>query len=168
MRVITQTQRLLLRTWESDDASEAFAIWGDPEVMRYIGDPFPDLDTARRALERAAEAQQRHGVCLWAVVEKTTGEVVGACGFHFVAEGPELEIAFHFKRAHWGRNLATEAVRSCLHYAVETLGAKRIIAGVELGNAASRRILEKTGFCFERLDRVGDIEEEWFSIPRPT
>ena len=168
MPVIIESERLILRTWESNDASAAFAIWGDPEVMRYVGDPFADLKTARRALEGAADAQQRHGVCLWAVIEKATDEVVGACGFHFVAEGPELELAFHFRRAHWGRNLATEAVRSCLHYATETLGAKRIIAGVEIGNAASRRVLEKTGFRFERLDRIGDVEEEWFSIPRPT
>jgi [ribosomal protein S5]-alanine N-acetyltransferase len=165
MPVITETERLVLRTWESDDALDAFAIWGDPEVMRYVGAPLADLDSARRTLDRAADAQQRHGVSLWAVVEKASGEVIGACGFHFLADGPELELAYHFKQPFWGRSFATEAASACVFYATETLGATKISAGVGAGNAASRRVLEKVGFHYERLDHSEGVDEEWFSIP---
>jgi len=164
MSVILETERLLLRTWEPDDASAAFAIWGDSEVMRYVGEPLADLDAARRTLYRAVEAQQRHGVCLWAVVEKASEEVVGACGFHLAGQGPELELAYHFKPLHWGRGFATEATRACVLYAREKLGATRIIAGVMPENSASRRVLEKVGFRYGRLDRTGEIDEEWFSL----
>lgn len=168
MPVITETERLVLRTWESNDALDAFGIWGDPDVMRHVGVPLADLDSAHRTLERAAEAQERYGVSLWAVVEKASGEVVGACGFHFVADGPELELAYHFKRSHWGRSFATEAACACVLYATEALAATRIIAGVEVGNAASRRVLEKAGFCYERSDRAAGAHEDWFSIPSPS
>jgi [ribosomal protein S5]-alanine N-acetyltransferase len=164
MPVVVETERLALRSWEPGDAPDAFAIWGDAEVMRYVGAPLADHDAARRVLERAAEAQERHGVCLWAAVERASGEVVGACGFHFLAEGPELELAYHFKRAHWGRGFATEAARACVRYARETLRATRIVAGVEAGNAASRGVLEKAGFRFERSERTDGVDEEWFSI----
>jgi [ribosomal protein S5]-alanine N-acetyltransferase len=160
MAVITETERLLLRIWEADDVSAAFAIWGDLEVMRYVGEPLADLDAAGRTIDRAAEAQRRHGVCLWAVVEKDSGEVVGACGFHFAGDGPELELAYHFKPPHWGRGFATEAARGCVLYAAETLGATRIIAAVRPDNRASRRVLEKAGFRYER----SEVDEEWFSM----
>jgi ribosomal-protein-alanine N-acetyltransferase len=164
MPVIAETERLVLRTWQSDDAIDAFAIWGDPKVMRYVGEPFTDLAMARRAIDRAAEAQHRHGVSLWAVVEKASNEIVGACGFHFVAEGPELELAYHFKPSHWGRRFATEATHACVIYAFETLRAMRIIARVQAENVASRRVLEKVGFQREHLDRAGDVDEEWFAL----
>lgn len=41
-----ETERLLLRAMREDDAPALFAIYGDPEVMRYASDdPFPDLST---------------------------------------------------------------------------------------------------------------------------
>jgi [ribosomal protein S5]-alanine N-acetyltransferase len=132
--------------------------------MRYVGEPLADLDAARRTIERAGEAQQRHGVCLWAVVEKSIGEVVGACGFHRTGEGPELELAYHFKKSNWGRGFATEATRACVLYAREKLAATRIIAGVSPENHASRRVLEKAGFRYERSERTGEADEEWFSL----
>ncbi len=159
-----ETERLILRTWESDDAADALAIWGDVEVMRYVGQPLGHLDAARRTLERAAAAQELHGVSLWAVLEKVSGEIVGACGFHFEAEGPEFELAYHFKPGHWGRGFATEAAGACVLYASETLRATKIIASVKTGNAASLRVLEKLGFKQDRLDGAGHADEERFSI----
>jgi|SRR5678815_3583048 ribosomal-protein-alanine N-acetyltransferase len=168
MPVIAETERLVLRTWQSDDAIDAFAIWGNPKVMRYVGEPFTDLAMASRAIDRAAEAQQRHGVSLWAVVDKASNEIVGACGFHFVAEGPELELAYHFKPAHWGRRFATEAAHACVLYAFETLGAMRIIAGVQTENVASVRVLEKIGFQRSKSIKPGDMDEEWFVLSSST
>ena len=164
MQIILETERLLLRTWQSDDAADALAIWGDREVMRYVGQPLEHLDAAQRTLERAVAAQNLHGVSLWAVMEKASGEIVGACGFHFEGEGPEFELAYHFKPDHWRRGFATEAAQACVHYAFETLGATKIIAGVKTGNAASFRVLEKLGFKQDRLDGPPNVDEQLFSL----
>ena len=164
MAIILETDRLRLRTWEFGDFSDAFDLWGNPEVMRYVGDPLPDLDAARRTLERASEAQLRHGVSLWAVVEKHSEEIVGACGFHLVSDWPVLELAYHLKPAYWQRGFATEAARACVHYAVNTLHAVKITAAVEAGNPASRRVLEKLGFQDDPRECCGVGGEEWFSL----
>ncbi|MEQ9001416.1 MAG: hypothetical protein RID53_33570 [Coleofasciculus sp. B1-GNL1-01] len=38
MTILFQTERLIVRTYEpQQDACQAFAIYGDPEVMRFIG-----------------------------------------------------------------------------------------------------------------------------------
>jgi ribosomal-protein-alanine N-acetyltransferase len=163
MPIITKTERLLLRTWEAEDFPDAFDIWGDPGVMRYIGAPLADLDAARRTLARASAAQERYGVSLWAVVEKASGEIVGACGFHVGTEGPELELAYHFKRSQWGRGFATEAARACVLHAAAVFGTVGIMAGVQVGNIASRRVLEKVGFRYKRTESAEGVDEEWFS-----
>ncbi len=46
MTTVFETDRLIVRHWTEDDAEDAFAIFGDPEVMRYVGDtgePHPDV-----------------------------------------------------------------------------------------------------------------------------
>lgn len=164
MPIITDTKRLVLRTWTLGDASDAYAIWGDAEVMRFVSEPLADFAAAIRTVASADEAQRCQGVSLWAVVEKASGDIIGACGFHVVQGHTELELAYHFKRSHWRRGFATEAVRACVLYATKTLGTKRIIAGVHAENRASLAILEHAGFEYERVERVGNFEEKWFSL----
>jgi [ribosomal protein S5]-alanine N-acetyltransferase len=147
MPIITETDRLWLRTWEPDDSLDAVELWGDTEVMRY-----------------ASEAQSRDGVSLWAVVEKASGQIVGACGLHLVSEWPVLELAYHFKPRHWRRGFATEAARACVKYAVNTLRAVKITAAVQIGNTASRRVLEKAGFHYDPRECCGIGGEQWFSL----
>jgi ribosomal-protein-alanine N-acetyltransferase len=164
MPVITETERLRLRTWEPVDFLDAFELWGNPEVMRYVGDPLADHEAARRTLERACEAQSRYGVSLWAMEEKATGKLLGACGFHFVSDWPVLELAYHLKPAHWQQGLATEAARGCVRYGVDVLKAVKITASVQVGNVASRRVLEKLGFHPERIEYCSGVAEEWFTM----
>ena len=35
----TDTERLRFGTWSMEDVDVALTLWGDPEVMRYIGGP---------------------------------------------------------------------------------------------------------------------------------
>ena len=159
MTLILETDRLVLRTWTPEHAAQAFRIWGDAEVMRFVGAPFPDVGAARRALERAMAVQEEHGVCLWAVVEKASGRIVGCSGFHLYEGGPALELAFHFVPECWGRGYATEAARACLRHAFERLGAPKVIATVHPGNVASRRVLEKAGLIYTHTEeRDGEAE----------
>jgi len=164
MSIIAESDRLRLRTWEPADFLDAFHIWGNPEVMRYVGDPLPDHEAARQTLKRASEAQLRDGVSIWAVVEKASNEIVGACGFHRVSDWPVLELAYHFKPEHWRRGFATEAAFACLRYGVNVLGAVKITAAVEAANTSSRRVLEKLRFHHDPAECCGVGGEEWFSL----
>ncbi|HEV2914647.1 MAG TPA: GNAT family N-acetyltransferase [Pyrinomonadaceae bacterium] len=148
MAIIVETERLILRTWLLNDLKDFLEIYGDPEVWRYV-DPNGVLrneTAARRSLMRGQAYQQEHGFCHWAVVEKSRGRVIGACGFNLFRGGPQLELVYHFARLYWGRGYATEAVRACLRYASEKLGAPEIVASIDSENLASRRVLEKIGF----------------------
>ena len=92
MTAILETDRLILRQWTPDDAEAAFAIFGDPEVARFLGatgEPHPDVAYTRERMERlAAHYPKWNGYGSWAAVEKATGEVIGGGGLVELERAP--------------------------------------------------------------------------------
>lgn len=148
MGEILQTERLLLRTWEPDDAEALFELCSDAEVMLHIGtrEPYRNVEEARRFLKWAVDYQKENGFCRWAVVEKAGGEIIGSCGFARLEGGGEIELGYLFARHAWGKGYATEAAGACLRHGFERLGFTEVIALTDPGHLASQRVLEKLGF----------------------
>ena len=152
IRFPIETERLLLRPFERDDAGELHAIWSDPASARFRDD-VPDWPRPRtvedtlRYLEAIMTGQAERGYAPWAVIEKASGRVIGDCGL-FPADGvgPEIELAYGLAPDVWGLGYATEAAAACLRVGFEQLGATRIVADVDPENPASIRVLEKVGF----------------------
>ncbi len=155
MPTMLETDRLLLRTWTPDDAEAMLAIYSHPEVTRFLGSGVPDqnLDDAHKRLLRAQTHQERHGFGFWAVVDKSTGQILGSCGLKHLEDGPQIEVGYHLARLVWNRGFATEAAAGCLRYGFEKLKLDRIVGVVALENHASQRVLEKIGMRYERLGR---------------
>jgi RimJ/RimL family protein N-acetyltransferase len=59
------------------------------------------------------------------------------------------EIGIWLGEAHWGRGIATEAVRALTNFAFTNLDVCRVYAGVFEWNPASMRVLEKAGYSVE-------------------
>jgi RimJ/RimL family protein N-acetyltransferase len=114
-------------------------VYGDTAAIRWVGDGEP-LDEAqcRQWLEVTASNYRKRGYGLFAVVERSSNEVVGFCGLVHPGGQPEPEIKYAFKPRHWNRGYATEAVRSVLRYGAAEHGLERIIATVVPDNTASR------------------------------
>jgi [ribosomal protein S5]-alanine N-acetyltransferase len=96
---------------------------------------------------------------LLATIFKPTDSYIGRCGLYPFRDdaGNQIEdtanIAFYLARPFWGQGLATEAARSFVQYGFDTLGLRRIVAGINAGNAASINVVRKLGFS---LIRSGD------------
>src|SRR4051794_10589486 len=95
--VIAETQRLRLRELCPADATPLFEMYGDPGVMRFMGPPPPSAaDEARNIRAHAENYYRRLNYGLWAVVEKTTGRLVGRAGllrFDSPSE-PQVEVSY--------------------------------------------------------------------------
>ena len=76
---ILRTGRLLLRELEDGDFPALCRILQDGEVMYAYEHAFSDGE-AWDWLRRQQERYRRDGFGLWAVVERSTGELVGQCG----------------------------------------------------------------------------------------
>lgn len=151
-----ETERLRLRSLRPSDAPALFEMFSDPEVMRFIP-PMPELtlERVRRNVDRRIALERATGLTLWAVERKVApGGVIGQCGFALVeGTGPDVEIAYHYRREAWGNGIATEAATACLARGFERLGLERVIAICYPENVASWRVMEKAGL---RADGEGD------------
>lgn len=150
---LLETERLVLKVFGPGDAGLIHDLDNDPEVMRFItkGQPTPLREIEEEILPRVLSYYQRvppQGV--WKAHLKPRGEFIG--WFHLRAdklEPDEMELGYRLKRSAWGRGLATEGSAALLGKGFLEWGARKICARTLLGNAASRRVMEKAGLRFE-------------------
>jgi RimJ/RimL family protein N-acetyltransferase len=78
-KVILETERLILRTWNQSDIEPMAGIEQDEKVCRFL--PAIGTKSSTKALiERNIQHHQAKGFCLYAVELKATGEMIGFLG----------------------------------------------------------------------------------------
>jgi [ribosomal protein S5]-alanine N-acetyltransferase len=165
--VILETSRLLLRDFCREDADALALVISDPETMRFYPAPC-DRTGVEQWIERNQRRYAKHGHGLWAMVLKSTGELIGDSGLTFqnVQGVDELEIGYHVRRDLWGQGLATEAARACRDYGFGRLSAARIISLIRPENIPSRRVAEKNGMTIWKEAMHQDIPHLVYCIRR--
>jgi ribosomal-protein-alanine N-acetyltransferase len=162
------TARLLFRPLELSDVTEAFAIFGDPEIMRYSASGC-DADAAATAarIERILRKTHETGFGPWAVVERASDQMIGICGLIRLKDSAEVEIAYRLRRDQWGKGLATEAASAWLRRGFVDLRLPRIFAFVEPSNRASLRVVAKIGMRFLDDTLYAGIPVRRYEITKP-
>jgi len=150
--------RLTLRWLTEADVGALFAIFSDPDVMRYWSStPHQDLAATRRLLAEVQDGFRRRTLLEWGVALRGEDCVIGTCTLADLDfDNRRAEIGFALGRAHWGSGYMNEALTALLDFAFEGLDLHRIEADVDPRNAASIRALERLGF-----QREGLLRERW-------
>lgn len=150
MKVILETDRLLLKEYVEDDAEAFFKLNTDPQVIRFVPDkPLLNVEQARQILlDHPIADYRKYGFGRGACILKSTGEQIGFAGLKYLEELGEVDVAYRLLPSHWGSGLATEAALASVHFGFAQLGLKRIIGLVMPENIASLRVLEKTGLRY--------------------
>ncbi len=157
---ILETNRLILRHLELDDLDELFALYCDPDVVRYIPDAPRNYEEARKELEWHMNGHPKHPEFgLWATIHKNTNKFIGRCGLlPWTFDGrDEVEVAYLISKTYWGQGLGTEAAQAILDYGFEKIKLSRLICLIDEENLASIRVAEKIGMSFEKesKDEIG-------------
>jgi RimJ/RimL family protein N-acetyltransferase len=140
-----ETPRLLLRPFGPGDAERIHPIYSDPLVMRYVATgPMADFLVTERLLDDYNAHQQRHGYSFWAVIERSSGALIGDAGLYRTPAG-EVELGYTLGAAWWGRGYATEAASRWISAAFNELGVDEVVALAEPANTASLHVLTKLG-----------------------
>jgi len=187
--VVLETDRLILRHFAWDDLDDLAAIYGDPEVTRYIGNGVskslehvrhilscamtdnarswsPELLARLPQLGRAIERDASFG--LWATIYKPDNRLIGRCGLlSWDLDGAkEVEVGYILARAYWGKGLATEAAQASRDYGFNQLGFGRLISVIQPGNRASQRVALKNGMHLEKETKVQDVPVHVYAIEK--
>ncbi len=142
-----RTERLRLRRPEKRDAPAIAKLASDFAVASMTTRmPFPYYPADAQMFVEQTRALDFERNNTFVVVHKDAG-VIGALGFHRSGEAP-LELGYWLGRPYWGKGLATEACIGALRWAREDWGRRMITAGHFADNAASGRVLVKTGFLY--------------------
>lgn len=178
--IIFETERLIARHWTPDDLESAFAIYGDPEVGRFIGGHVADIDAQRERLalyiERTAIWSAR-GMGGFALQRKDDGVIVGSSLLKPIPysktldpmpEEQDIEVGWHLAQAHWGHGYALEGAMGALDHGFRVLGLPRIVAVVNPENERSLRVADRLGMAREaNTDRYYDQTLCLFSVFAP-
>src|SRR5262249_44695927 len=136
-----KTARLGFRLWSLDDTPFAHALWGNAEVTKFFGGPFPE-DEVRVRLQRELTRHETYGFQYWPIHLLADGHPVGCCGLRPYWPDKKIpELGFHLLPKYWGRGLAMEAARAVITRGFETLGATSISAGHHPDNVNSKKVL---------------------------
>jgi RimJ/RimL family protein N-acetyltransferase len=144
-----QTDRLLLRPFVADDGDGLARVLSDNDAAQFIGGP-KSRDEARDSATRMGDSFAQRGWGTLAVVPLEIGTCIGYCGVRPLSCTPDVELAFALERSYWRRGFATEAAAASLDAAFRFLRFDSVVGTVYPDNIASRRVLEKLGFAFER------------------
>ena len=148
---LLETERLRLRSHRISDFNDCCAMWGDPEVTRYIGGrPFTPEEVWARILRYAG-----HWTMLafgyWLLEEKDSGAFVGEVGFADFHR--DIDPPIRVPEAGWalatqasGKGYATEALRAILQWGEANLDAAQTACIINEENVASIKVAEKCGF----------------------
>ena len=146
-----RTARLVLRRMVEADLDDLVRFHADPRVMGTLGGT---RDARRTAddLTRNLEHWERHGFGYWTAVDAASGAFAGRGGLRRIEIGgaPEVELGYGLLPAYWGSGLATELACAGVRAAFDLVGLQDLICFSLPGNAASRRVMEKAGFTYER------------------
>lgn len=150
-----RTERLLLRRWRESDRDPWAAMNADPRVMEH----FPSTLSREQSddfVDRHAALLEDQGWGLWAVEVVSGAPFIGFTGLAvpgFEVPGrPEgcVEVGWRLAAEHWGRGYAPEAARAVLDRAFGELDRDEVVSFTAVGNANSRRVMEKLGMAHER------------------
>ena len=158
-----ETHRLILRRLRAEDAEDMFINWAsDPEVTRFLTWPaHTSVDVTRSLLSDWIPRYEDSGYFSWAIELKETGSVVGNISVVRLEEAiGEAEIGYCLGRAYWGRGIMPEALRAVIDYLFDTAGVNRIMAGHDVNNPKSGRVMEKAGMKPEGIRRGGGINNQ--------
>ena len=159
-----ETERLLLRQWRDGDWHGLHRTYGDPEVMAWIGSAAVDVAATAAAVGRMSMHWRLLGYGMFALEERSTGELVGRVGLmlhpDWPLDGPKIEVGWTLQRSAWGRGYATEGAKASLVFGFEVLRLPSIFSMTRPDNARSRKVMERCG-----LTQRGEVEYHgWLQV----
>lgn len=149
MKLILETERLILREMNYDDFESLQKIISDPVNMKYYAKPYNEAGV-KRWIDWNTASYAKRGFGLWAAILKETGEMIGDCGVTMQnIDGVIVpEIGYHFRLDYHNRHLATEASQAVKDYFFSHFDYDEVYSYMDKENWASRKVAINNGMSF--------------------
>jgi [ribosomal protein S5]-alanine N-acetyltransferase len=148
-----ETARLICERLRPEHLPDISRLLGDRRVSEWL---WPHGGPTERDLTQMTAEKDRHweryGFGMWLLRDLQTHEPVGWGGLQwtYITDLDQVEVAWMIAAERWGQGLATEMAHAALDAAFGSVGLREVIAFTLPNNLASRRVMEKAGFVYER------------------
>ena len=155
-----QTERLTLRKILPRDEDDMYEYSRDPETSRYLlWEPHSSRNYTRAHIRYLQSRYRSASFFDWALTLKDSGKMIGTCGFTEIYEKKKLaEIGYVISPKYHRQGFAPEAVEKVLEHGFLTLGLEGVFARFMEDNIASRKILERLGFCWDESKKESIVK----------
>ena len=154
------TERLLLRAFDKEDLDPFAAMVADSEVIQqatYDGTPMTRTQAWNWLCLMLGHWHMRD-FGIWAVEEKSSGEMIGRIGLQFLDWFDDVEIVWMLSKSAWGKGFAAEGARAAINFGLNTLALPRIAAVIRPDNKPSIRLADRLGMEMEKEVERQDIQ----------
>jgi RimJ/RimL family protein N-acetyltransferase len=159
---IIETERLVLREINPDDAAFILKLVNDPAWIQFIGDK--GIRTIAHArdyiLHGPMEMYTQLGFGLWLVQLKSDRIDLGICGLIKRPALEDVDVGFAFLPEYRGQGYAFESASAAMSHGRKAFGLTKFAAIMSPVNERSARVLEKLGFKFERTVKLSSDSPE--------
>jgi len=171
-----ETDRLLLRPIQLQDADELFELASEPEVSRYLTwNTHKTIKETREFIRDSVRKNRRRKYpVIFTVVLKDTSKVIGVKSLLKIdLRKRTAEVGTWLGQPFWGKGFSTEINRIFIRYGFEKFGLKCIVFCASVDNKASWNVAEKLKFefvCEKPCEELGRIKcytmtrERWEAI----
>lgn len=172
MKIVVETERLILREILPTDIEGMFELDSDPDVHRYLGNKTVcDKDQIVAVINSIRQQYIDNGIGRWAIIDKKTSDFIGWTGLKFVTDLTNnhknyYDLGYRVIKKYWGQGIATETAIASLNYAFDKLNADEVYAIADCKNVSSNKILTKVGLNFIEKFDLDEIEHNWYKIER--
>lgn len=151
MKLILETQRLLLRPFKIEDDTDMYNNWAsDDEVTKYLTwNTHENIEVSKKILSLWVSQYEKPERINFAITLKETGELIG--GIDVVGYIDKMPvIGYVLSRKYWNNGYMSEACQNVLNY-LFSLGYEKIRIDAVVENIASNKVIRKCGGIFERV-----------------
>ncbi len=156
-----RTKRFTLKPLSLDDEYGFYLMRSCADTMRFISlDPI--TDHAAHVVDFKTEMHNNYehrGKFLYGIHIEGDDHMIGIVILRPLTTGEAIEIGYWVRKDYWGCGYASEAQVALMDAEMASLGCSHqdLIAYVEVGNVASRRVQEKIGLCVHETGLIEDI-----------
>ena len=159
------SERLILRMIQPEDAAAMFQYRSNTEVNKYQGwIPKTISEVHDFIRSKVSHEMNLPGTWVqWVIIQKDTHQLIGDIGIHFLPSDLfQVEIGCTLDILHQGKGYATEALQETINYLFGEMNKHRITASIDPRNQASISLMGSLGFRQEAHFRESIlIDGQW-------
>ncbi len=159
-----ETDRLILRRFEREDAEAMYKNWASDEaVTKYLTWPaHPSQEISQMVIEDWVNEYSNQNYYHWAIVLKDNGtEPIGDIAVVNMKEDISMaNIGYCIGRAWWNKGITSEALKAVMDFLFDVVDVNRIELRHDPRNPNSGKVMKKCGLKYEGTLRCSDYNNQ--------